>query len=231
MAPQQWAQAPAPEPAASGDGYLDRISAESLEILSHFGAEAPIKLNQYAVQVEDALLESLGHQQHQAETIAEQNEYIERVQSVLQAASADRDAMMKILTDPEVLSDYTWKFFSEEGPCPVRTPAEEAQAALRESMEQQAQTGQMVPRARDPQMDAAQQMSPEQQQQMAAAMQRGQFQRPQMNIPSPDGRMAGSRNVFERVSTLMDVRPEDAWKVLSNAPAEDLRRKVFFMEA
>jgi hypothetical protein len=145
----QIAQQQAAAPAA--DGYLSSISDESLEVLSHFGAETPAKLNAYSIQVEDALLESLGQQQQQSQVIAEQRDYIERVQAVLQAASADREAMMTILTDPATLSDYTLKFFSEDGPYPVQTPAEAAQAALAQGMVQAGET--LMPRAENPRMD------------------------------------------------------------------------------
>lgn len=102
----------------SHDAYLDNISNESLEVLSHFGPEAPFKLNTYACQVEDALLEALKKQQQQAQEIAAQREYIGRVQEVLQAAAQERDAIQKILTDPDQLLDYVSSFFGPQGPCP-----------------------------------------------------------------------------------------------------------------
>ena len=39
------------------DGYLSQISDTSLEVLEHFGAEAPAKLNAYACALEDRLIE------------------------------------------------------------------------------------------------------------------------------------------------------------------------------
>ena len=45
---------------AVSDAYLSQISDESLEVLEHFGAEAPVLLNQYACAVEDALIEQVG---------------------------------------------------------------------------------------------------------------------------------------------------------------------------
>lgn len=198
-------------------------------MLSHFGAEAPAKLNAYSIQVEDALLEALGQQQQQSQVIAEQRDYIERVQAVLQAASADREAMMTILTNPEVLSDYTLKFFSEDGPYPVQTPAEAAQAALEQGMIQPGQT--LMPRAENPRMDAYGNEAPEAiayQQQLA---QQG-YQRPQMPpMPNPAGGSAGQiGDPWSQFSQLMDTNPQDAWKVLASAPADAVRRKVLFME-
>ena len=39
------------------DSYLSQISDESLDVLEHFGAEAPAKLNKYACVLEDQLIE------------------------------------------------------------------------------------------------------------------------------------------------------------------------------
>ena len=41
------------------DSYLSQISDTSLEILEHFGAEAPALLNQYCCAVEDKLIDAL----------------------------------------------------------------------------------------------------------------------------------------------------------------------------
>lgn len=192
-------------------------------MLSHFGAEAPAKLNAYSIQVEDALLEALGHQQQQSGVIAEQRDYIERVQAVLQAASADREAMLTILTDPATLSDYTVKFFSEEGPYPVQTPAEAAQAALEQGLIQAGEP--LMPRADNPRMDAYGNDAP-------VALQQQAFQRPQMPpMPNPAAGAGGPvGDPWSQFSQLMDTNPQDAWKVLATAPADAVRRKVLFME-
>lgn len=184
-------------------------------MLSHFGAEAPAKLNTYSCQVEDALLEALGHQQQQAQAIAEQMDYIQRVQAVLAAAGADREAMMTILTDPVVLADYTEKFFSADGPYPVATPAEQAQQALMAGMV--GTDGPLTPRAENPRMDVMSQPG---------------YQRPQMPaLPNPAMNAGGyGGNAWDVFSQTMDVRPEDAWKVLAMADPDTLRRKVLVAE-
>jgi len=204
--------------AQRGDSYLDNISNESLEVLSHFGPEAPVKLNTYSCQLEDALLESLEHQRNQASAIQQQHEYIEQVQEVLAAATADREAMLTIITDPDTLADYTQKFFSNDGPHPVLTPAEQAQRALAEGMI--GQDGPLMPPAGNPRMDAMQQPNAQ------------QFQRPQMPMPQPGAgpRMAGNGNVWGQFSQTMDVAPQDAWKVLAQADPEAIRTKLLFME-
>ena len=207
------AQQSAAQQVSAPDGYLSQISNESLEVLSHFGSEAPAVLNLYSCQVEDALLESLQHQHNQAAVIADQGDYIARVQAVLQAAGADREAMMTILTDPEVLADYTTRFFSEGGPYPVLTPAEQARAALEQGMVRDGQP--LVPHFNNPRMSVE-----------------GAYQRPQMpSMPNPDGGSMGySGDPWGDFSRAMDVNPQDAWKVLASAPADVVRRKVLFME-
>lgn len=213
IAAQQAALAQAQAQQQSGsDAYLDNISNESLEILSHFGAEAPVKLNTYACKVEDALLESLQHQKGQGHVIAEQQDYIEKVQSVLNAAQVEREGMLTILSDPNELSTYVQQFFGADGPYPVYTPAEQAQAALREGMVQEGAP--LMPRAENPRMA---------------------YERPQMPMPQPgaganSGRLAGNGSTWNQFSQLMDVAPDKAWQALSALNPEDVRAKVLFME-
>jgi len=189
-------------------------------VLSHFGAEAPVKLNTYACQVEDALLQSLQHQHNQAQALTQQHEYITRVQDVLAAATADREAMLQILTEPDQLSDYTQRFFGPEGPYPIETPAEQAQRSLAEGMVDM--NSPLMPYAGNPRMDVDYVEAPAPQ----------QFQRPQMPMPNPSGgqRLAGNGNVWNQFSSLMDTNPADAWKVLNQAGPEDVRAKILFME-
>lgn len=160
--------------------------------------------------MEDALLESLQHQRFQSGVISQQQEYIEKVQSVLNAAQVQREGMMKILSEPSELSAYVTDFFGPNGPYPVETPAEQAQNALREGMIEEGQP--LMPRAENPRLA---------------------YQRPQMPMPQPGGgggRVAGSGDVWGQFSQLMDVAPQDAWKVLSAADPEAVRSKVLFME-
>ena len=127
---QQQMVAPAPVQAVSQaparDAYLSQISDESLEVLEHFGAEAPNLLNTYACAVEDALIEQV--QRGQSQTL------------MLQAAGEERGAMNLMLTDPDVLADYVNDFFGPEGPYPTLTDAEQyelANAQARAQFEQE----------------------------------------------------------------------------------------------
>ena len=95
---------------AVSDAYLSQISDQSLEVLEHFGAEAPVLLNQYACAVEDALIEQV--QSVQAQSL------------MLEAAGEERAAMNLMLTNPDVLADYVNDFFGPNGPYPTPTNEE-----------------------------------------------------------------------------------------------------------
>lgn len=82
------------------------VSPQSLEVIDHFGADAPAVLNEYACTVEDAL-------------IARYEQLTEAVQ-LLEELAQEHQAYERILTDPDVLADYTCEFFGENGPYPVK---------------------------------------------------------------------------------------------------------------
>jgi hypothetical protein len=96
--------------APARDAYLSQVSDESLEVLEHFGAEAPQLLNTYACAVEDALIEQVQRGQSMS--------------LMLEAAGEERAAMNLMLTDPDVLADYVNDFYGPEGPYPTPTEAE-----------------------------------------------------------------------------------------------------------
>lgn len=124
-APQQQTQVSAQQQvqaAPASDAYLSQISDVSLEVLEHFGAEAPALLNQYACAVEDALIEQVQRGQSQ--------------NLLLQAAGEERSAMNLMLTNPDVLADYVNDFFGPNGPYPTETREE---TAVREQYEARAQ--------------------------------------------------------------------------------------------
>jgi hypothetical protein len=118
---QQAASLQQSAPAAS-DGYLSQISDESLEVLEHFGAEAPQLLNTYACAVEDALIEQVQRGQSMS--------------LMLEAAGEERSAMNLMLTNPDVLADYVNDFFGPEGPYPTETPDETASRQQQEARAQ-----------------------------------------------------------------------------------------------
>ena len=77
----------------------------SLEVINHFGADAPAVLNNYACQIEDALITT--------------NQQLSEAVSLLKEMSQEHKAYEQILTDPDVLADYTCEFFGPNGPYPV----------------------------------------------------------------------------------------------------------------
>jgi hypothetical protein len=112
---------------AVSDAYLSQISDASLEVLEHFGAEAPVLLNQYACAVEDALIEQVQAVQSQS--------------LLLEAAGEERAAMNLMLTDPDVLADYVNDFYGPQGPYPTET---EQEAYQRQQYEARAQFEQEI---------------------------------------------------------------------------------------
>jgi len=115
-------QAAAHGQAQASDAYLSGISDASLEVLEHFGAEAPALLNQYSCAVEDALIEQVQRGNSMTH--------------MLEAAAEERGAMNIMLTNPDVLADYVNDFFGPEGPYPTETPDE---TAARQQYEARAQ--------------------------------------------------------------------------------------------
>ena len=91
--------------------YL-QLSNETRQVLDAFGVEAPAVLNQYALQLE-AMLDS---------AVAWGNRAANNIQGYAEFAVNEHQenlAYNEILTNPDVLSDYTLRFFGPEGPYPV----------------------------------------------------------------------------------------------------------------
>ena len=55
---------------------LSELSVETLEVLDHFGIEAPAKLNKYSMAIEDALIEQVSRNK-------EYKDEIERLKQLL----------------------------------------------------------------------------------------------------------------------------------------------------
>ena len=145
MQSQQQAASQQVGSASARDAYLSQISDVSLEVLEHFGAEAPALLNQYACAVEDALIEQVQRGNS--------------LNTMLDAAGEERAAMNLMLTDPDILADYVNDFYGANGPYPTET-AEEAQASAEAAQRAQfeaeiaaQQQNQVPPNFQRPQMD------------------------------------------------------------------------------
>lgn len=178
----------------SPDSYLSAVSDVSLEVLEHFGSEAPALLNNYACAVEDALIEQVGRNQS--------------MNVMLDAASEERSAMNIMLTDPDILADYVNGFFGMDGPYPTLTDAEAAQVQ---------------------EYQARQQFEAEIQHQEERGVPTN-FQRPQMDMPTPGRAQAPQRTFWGDFSQMMDNNPEQAWQFLSGAPQQAFQSKMLVQD-
>ena len=177
------------------------VSPESLEVINHFGADAPAVLNNYAVQIEDALVTT--------------NNQLQEAVGLLKEIHEEHKAYETILTDPDVLADYTCEFFGPNGPYPV----EEEPA------------GQVVGnQGITPQQQAA---ALQQQQAAAAQAQQGQqFARPQMPVPPQPQAQENTGDFWNNFGTLTDKDPANAWRYLNQAQQtpDIFRNKMLVME-
>jgi len=191
------------------DAYLSQVSDASLEVLQHFGAEAPALLNQYACAVEDALIEQVRRGQSQT--------------LLLQAAGQERQAMNTMLTHPDVLADYVNDFFGPKGPYPTETKSE-AQArrnarqkridtymANLESSKKEAEIQGYI--------DGTRSGVPQ------------NFQRPVMDMPARGKQSNPSNDFWGGFAELMDNSPENAWQYLSQAPNGAYQSKMLIQES
>jgi len=120
-APQTWQANPTSSPNSSqtfsvqslGDvADLLQWSPETRHVVSAYGVEAPAILNNYALQLEGMLDSAVAWGTQAKDLIQGYAEF-----SVNERA--ENQAYNEILTNPDVLSDYTLKFFGPEGPYPV----------------------------------------------------------------------------------------------------------------
>ena len=88
-----------------------------------FGVEAPAVLNQYALNLE-GMLDSAVTWGHEAQGL------IKGYADFAVQEHQENLAYNEILTNPDVLSDYTLKYFGPEGPCPVYENEQELELSL-----------------------------------------------------------------------------------------------------
>jgi len=164
------------------------VSPESLEVINHFGADVPAILNNYACQLEDSLIQT--------------NQQLIEAVNLLQELSNEHRAYETILTDPDVLADYTCEFFGQNGPYPI--PDEE------------------IGYAQAPQMQAV-----GQQFQRPVAP-----QRPEMPAPPQPQAQGNPMDFWNSFGSLADRDPANAWRYLNAAQSnpEVFRQKMLVME-
>ena len=170
------------------------VSEASLEVINHFGADAPAVLNNYACQIEDSLITT--------------NQQLNEAVSLLQEMSTEHKAYEQILTDPDVLADYTCEFFGPEGPYPV----DEDEPAYG------------APQA--PTFAGQQLQNPQAQAQAQAPV------RPDMPIPPAPQTPADPGDFWKDFGGAADRDPQNAWRYLNAAQQnpEVFRQKLLVME-
>ena len=110
-APQTWSTNQAYSPNSSPISS-EGLSQESQQVLAAFGSEAPAILNNYALQLEGLLDSAVAWGQEMTDTLKQYAEFATQ-------SHTENLAYNEILTNPDVLSDYTIRFFGPEGPYPV----------------------------------------------------------------------------------------------------------------
>jgi hypothetical protein len=102
------------------------LSQESRVVIDAYGVEAPALLNQYALQLEGMLDSAVAWGHRAQDLIGGYANYAVTAHNLLAgyadfavAEHTENLAYNEILTNPDVLSDYTLKFFGPEGPYPV----------------------------------------------------------------------------------------------------------------
>jgi hypothetical protein len=88
------------------------LSDATRYVMNHYGTEAPAILNEYALNLETMLDSAVAWGEKAQETIAGYADFAVNEHN-------ENLAYNEILTNPDVLSDYTLKFFGPEGPYPV----------------------------------------------------------------------------------------------------------------
>ena len=187
--------------AAASDEYLQSVSNESLEVLQHFGAEAPALLNRYACVVEDALLaqaKQTAEALSQLQTIQGQ---LQNSHTVIEAAAEDNAAYHTLLTSPDVLADYVNEFFGPEGPYPTELPQDRLAAEVAANERRFAPA--------------------------APTYQRPQMEMPAPDVQASNG---GGDDFWATFSAISERNPAAAWQMLSQASPEALRSKVLVSE-
>jgi len=173
------------------------VSEASLEVIDHFGADAPAVLNNYACKVEDALVKTNG-------------QLVEGV-GLLKELNAEHKAYTKILTNPDILADYTTKFFGPNGPFPVSQAPEAPQGRqVGQQYQTQAPAAPAAPR----------------QAQAAAPT------RPEMPVPPAPQAQGNPTDFWNNFGSASDRDPQNAWKYLTAAQQnpEIFRQKLLVME-
>ena len=177
------------------------VSPASINVIDHFGPDSAAILNDYSCQLEDAVTAT--------------NSQLGEAAGLLKELSAEHKVYERILTDPDILADYTCEFFGSNGPYPVpeRGPAApQGQAVGQQYANAPQTTGQPNVTGQAP---------------AAAAP-----SRPEMPVPPQPQRAANPTDFWNNFGNAADRNPQEAWKYL-NAAQQDpeiFRQKLLVME-
>jgi hypothetical protein len=229
--PQPWAATPSQSATAAPtvDRFLDGLSGASLEVLHHFGPEAPALLNHYSCVVEDALL----RQAQQTLDLTAQAQYLhqslQNAHTLITAAAEDNAAYHTVLSSPPLLAQYTTEFFGPGGPGEL--PPAPAQESPRDRLAAEVAYGESSGRMLPPRSGArVTELAEGYGQYPPAAMPQGQpqfqaqapapqapapqapvpYQRPQLEMQAPGQAGSGGGEFWETFSYLMDTNPQQA---------------------
>ena len=128
--------------------------------------------------------------------------------------SEEHKAYEQILTDPDVLADYTCEFYGPNGPYPVEEePA--GQVVGNQGITQQQQAAAL-----------------QQQQAAAQAQADPRFARPQMPVPPQPQAPENTGDFWNNFGALTDKDPANAWRYLNQAQQtpDIFRNKMLVME-
>ena len=174
------------------------MSPESRQVMDAFGVEAPAVLNKYALNLE-GMLDSAVQWGNEAQGL------IKGYADFAVQEHQENLAYNEILTNPDVLSDYTLKYFGPEGPYPVY------------ENEQQLETKgyPTAPVSQEP----------------ANGINTSATQAPS-NFPAPPQAAAPQQpeNFWGSFSETMTRDPQNAWKVLNQVQPNTVQNKLFVME-
>lgn len=169
------------------------VSEQSLKVINHFGPDAAAVLNNYSCKIEDALIHT--------------DSQLRESVGLLQELNNEHKIYEKILTDPDVLADYTCQFFGENGPYPVQGQAK-AQPTYQQVGQQTIQNApQVVP---DPQA--------------------AQYRRPEMPVPPQPQAPENAGDFWNNFGNIAERDPQNAWRYLNTQSPETFRQKMLVME-
>lgn len=192
---QSWASNEEP------DGYLSDVSDESLEVLGHFGAEAPALLNAYACTVEDALLAQAEQSLQALQAVQALQQNVHQLQTVIGAAGEQVQAYNRLLTDPDLLADYVNDFYGPNGPHPIETSTDRLRTEVEAGGYHQVGS--------------------------APAYQRPQLEMPAPSSQPP----ADPSQWWDQFNRVSERNPEMLWQILEQAPSDALRAKLLISES